>query len=58
VVARKYYEMKGPSKEAEAKWCEKVYMCARVPGLYQTPVPLEPLKAVKETVDSSQKAYL
>jgi hypothetical protein len=48
VVARKYYEMKGPSKETEAKWCENVYMGARVPGLYQTPIPLEPLKMVKD----------
>ncbi|KAH7063780.1 hypothetical protein BKA63DRAFT_181837 [Paraphoma chrysanthemicola] len=58
VAARKYYEMKGPAKEKEAKWCESVYMSARVPGLYQTPVPLEPLKAVKATVESSPKEYL
>jgi len=55
VVARKYYELKGPSKEVEAKWCETVYMGARVPGLYSNPVPLEPLKAVKETVGDSDK---
>jgi hypothetical protein len=58
VVARKYYEMKGPSKQTEAKWCEAVYIGARVPGLYQTPVPLEPLKAVKETVDSTDRRFI
>jgi hypothetical protein len=58
VVARKYYEMKGPSKQTEAKWCEAVYMGARVPGLYQNPVPLEPLKGVKETVDSNDRKYI
>jgi hypothetical protein len=58
VVARKYYEMKGPSKQTEAKWCETVYLGARVPGLYQTPVPLEPLKAVKETVDSNDSKFI
>jgi hypothetical protein len=55
VVARKYFEMKGPSKAIEAKWCEDVYMGARVPGLYQTPIPLEPLKAVKDTVKDSDR---
>jgi len=55
VVARKYFEAKGPSKEAEAKWCEKVYLGARVPGLYQTPVPLEPLRAVKDTVKGNDR---
>ena len=55
VVARKYYEVKGPSKEMEAKWCENVYMGARVPGLYQTPVPLEPLEAVKNTVKDNDR---
>jgi hypothetical protein len=58
VVARKYFEMKGPSKEKEAKWCESVYLGARVPGLYSTPVPLEPLKAVKETVQGGDKKYI
>jgi hypothetical protein len=55
VVARKYYELKGPSKMKEAKWCEDVYMGARVPGLYQTPVPLEPLKSVKDTVKDNDR---
>jgi hypothetical protein len=50
--------MKGPSKEKEAKWCESVYLGARVPGLYSTPVPLEPLKAVKETVQGGDKKYI
>lgn len=58
VVARKYYEMKGPSKATEAKWCGDVYMGARVPGLYQTPVPLDPLKAVKATVDSTDQKFI
>lgn len=58
VVARKYYEMKGPSKLTEAKWCENVYMGARVPGLYQTPVPLDPLKAVKSTVDQTDRKFI
>ncbi|KAF1934980.1 hypothetical protein EJ02DRAFT_439535 [Clathrospora elynae] len=48
VVARKYYEAKGAKRESE--WCETVYMGARVPGLYQSPVPLEPLRNVKDTV--------
>jgi hypothetical protein len=55
VVARKYYEAKGPAKEVETKWCETVYLGARVPGLYQTPVPLEPLKAVKNTVKDDDR---
>lgn len=55
VVARKYFELKGPVKAVEAKWCEDVYLGARVPGLYQIPVPLEPLEAVKETVKDSNK---
>jgi hypothetical protein len=58
VVARKYYEMKGASKQTEAKWCEAVYLGARVPGLYQMPVPLEPLKAVKDMVDSNERKYI
>ncbi|KAH3944786.1 hypothetical protein HBI25_161150 [Parastagonospora nodorum] len=58
VVARKYFEMKGAAKEKEAKWCEEVYVAARVPGLYSTPVPLEPLKGVKETVDGGTKKYI
>lgn len=58
VVARKYYEVKGPSKAVEAKWCEDVYMAARVPGLYSTPIPLEPLKAVKETVGENSDRYI
>lgn len=53
VVARKFYEAKGAKREAG--WCETVYMGARVPGLYQSPVPLEPLKEVKETVKDSDK---
>jgi hypothetical protein len=58
VVARKYFEMKGPSKVIEAKWCENVYMGARVPGLYQTPVPLDPLKEVKSTVESNGRKFI
>lgn len=58
VVARKYFEMKGEAKRAEAKWCEDVYLAARVPGLYSSPVPLEPLKGVKETVEGGSKTYI
>ncbi|KAL5115357.1 hypothetical protein ACEQ8H_006733 [Pleosporales sp. CAS-2024a] len=50
LVARKYYEMKGSSKAPESKWCENVYLGARVPGLYQEPVALEPFEQVKNTV--------
>ncbi|KAJ4363489.1 hypothetical protein N0V83_009784 [Neocucurbitaria cava] len=53
VVARKYYEAKGATKEAG--WCEKVYLGARVPGLYQSPIPLEPLKEVKNTVQGNNR---
>jgi hypothetical protein len=53
VVARKYYEAKGAKEEAD--WCGKVYMSARVPGLYQEPVPMEPLKAVKDTVKDNDR---
>ncbi|KAF2846386.1 hypothetical protein T440DRAFT_541300 [Plenodomus tracheiphilus IPT5] len=53
VVARKFYEAKGAKREAG--WCETVYLGARVPGLYQEPVSLEPLKDVKETVKGSDK---
>lgn len=55
MVARKYYEMKGPSKEVEAKWCEEVYRNARVPGLYSTPIPLDPMKDVKKTVEGNSR---
>lgn len=53
VVARKYYEAKGAKKEAG--WCETVYMGASVPGLYQSPVPLEPLREVKNTVKDNAR---
>lgn len=53
VVARKYYEVKGAKKEAE--WCGMVYLGARVPGLYQEPVPMEPLRAVVDTVRDSKR---
>jgi hypothetical protein len=56
VVARKYFEMKGAQKEPEARWCESVYMGARVPGLYQTiHVPLDPMKGVKESVKGNDR---
>jgi hypothetical protein len=55
VVARMYYEAKGPAKEAETKWCEKAYLGARIPGLYQMEVPLEPLKAVKDTLKDNKR---
>ncbi|KAH9867995.1 hypothetical protein IAQ61_007302 [Plenodomus lingam] len=53
VVARKFYEARGAKKEAG--WCETVYLGARVPGLYQSATPLEPLKEVKDTVKDSNK---
>jgi hypothetical protein len=53
VVARKYYEMKGA--KVEAGWCGNVYMGARVPELYQTPVPLDPLEEVKNTVKGNPR---
>ncbi|KAI8942067.1 hypothetical protein NX059_000166 [Plenodomus lindquistii] len=53
VVARKFFEAKGAQREAG--WCATVYLAARVPSLYQTPLPLEPLKEVKETVKDSDK---
>ncbi len=33
-------------------------MGARVPGLYQSTTPLEPLKAVKATVQGSDRVHL
>jgi hypothetical protein len=57
-VARKYFEMKGPSKAVETKWCGDVYKGARVPGLYTTPENLDPFKAVKDTVDSTDKKFI
>ncbi|KAL6702668.1 hypothetical protein ACN47E_001253 [Coniothyrium glycines] len=53
VVARKYYEVKGAKKESD--WCGRVYLGARVPGLYQEPIPLEPLKAVAHTVKDNDR---
>ncbi|KAF2126148.1 hypothetical protein P153DRAFT_388894 [Dothidotthia symphoricarpi CBS 119687] len=53
VVARKYYEAKGAQKEAN--WCGTVYMGARVPGLYQTPSPLDPMGEVKKTVKGNDR---
>jgi len=53
VVASKFYRAKGAIKQAT--WCETVYMGARVPGLYQPPVPLEPMKEVKKTIQHSDK---
>jgi hypothetical protein len=41
-------EMKGAKREAG--WCGQVYMGARVPELYQSPVPMNPLEEVKTTV--------
>jgi hypothetical protein len=58
VLARKYFEMKGPAKAAEAKWCETVYLAARVPGLYSMSVPLDPMKAVRTTVENNDRKYI
>ena len=50
VVARKFYES-APGMARKARWCEDVYVVARVPGLYQeAPVELEPFKKVERTV--------
>lgn len=58
VVARKFYE-NAPGMQAKADWCAKVYVVARVPGLYQeTPVPLEPFKAVQTTVLQGSKTFI
>lgn len=55
VVARKFYE-NAPGMQMKAKWCENVYIVARVPGLYQEePVPLEPFKAVQSTVQGNKR---
>ncbi|KAF1831236.1 hypothetical protein BDW02DRAFT_61816 [Decorospora gaudefroyi] len=48
MAARRYYEAKGA--KTEAGWCGKVYMGARVPELYDTPVSLDPLEGVKNDV--------
>lgn len=53
VVASKFYKTKGAAKQAA--WCEAVYVGARVPGLYQSPVTLEPLKEVEMTIQHSDK---
>ncbi|KAF2995588.1 hypothetical protein E8E13_004671 [Curvularia kusanoi] len=55
VVARKFYE-NAPGMQAKADWCAKVYVVARVPGLYQeTPVALEPFKEVQSTVKGNKR---
>ena len=56
VVARKYYEAKGAKKEVQ--WCGVVYMGTKVPGLYQSPTPMEPFKAVKATVKEGTKRFI
>jgi hypothetical protein len=55
VVARKFYE-NAPGMGRKAKWCEDVYVVARVPGLYQeAPVELEPFKKVESTVKGDKR---
>ena len=40
----------------KAKWCEDVYVVARVPGLYQeAPVELEPFRQVESTVKGDKR---
>ncbi|KAF2638508.1 hypothetical protein P280DRAFT_71981 [Massarina eburnea CBS 473.64] len=51
VVARKYFEAK--KAEEKLRWCERVYQGTRVPGLYSTPIPMEPLKSVQNLVQKS-----
>ncbi|KAJ4333279.1 hypothetical protein N0V87_007753 [Didymella glomerata] len=59
VVARKFYENAGPMMAAKEQWCAKVYIVARVPGLYQeTPVALEPFKEVQTTVQQGTKKFI
>jgi hypothetical protein len=53
MVARKYFE--ATKKEKEAAWCMEVYQAARVPGLYSTPISMEPLKAVQKMTQNSTK---
>lgn len=53
VVARKYFEAK--KMEKEIAWCEKVYENARIPGLYSTPIPMEPLKSMQRMVQQSDR---
>jgi hypothetical protein len=53
VVARKYFEAKKMQKEIG--WCEKVYQNARIPGLYSTPIPMEPLKSMQRLVQQSDR---
>ncbi|KAF2448352.1 hypothetical protein P171DRAFT_353025 [Karstenula rhodostoma CBS 690.94] len=53
VVARKYFEAK--KMEKEIRWCEKVYENARIPGLYSTPMPMEPLKSMQRLVQQSDR---
>ncbi|KAF1961822.1 hypothetical protein CC80DRAFT_198381 [Byssothecium circinans] len=53
VVARKYFEAK--KAEEKLRWCEMVYSGTRVPGLYSTPIPMEPLKGVQNLVQKSDR---
>ncbi|KAF2107172.1 hypothetical protein BDV96DRAFT_617014 [Lophiotrema nucula] len=52
MVAKKYYEVKGATKEAT--WCEKAYFGTKVPGLYTPPVPIEPLQSMVALVQSDR----
>lgn len=53
VVARKYFEAK--KAEKQKAWCEVVYQGSRVPGLYSTPIPMEPLKGLQTLVQKSDR---
>jgi len=53
MVARKYFEAK--KAEKELKWCMTVYQSARVPGLYSSPISMEPLKAVQRLAQNSNR---
>lgn len=53
VVARKYFEAK--KAQEQIAWCEKVYSNVRIPGLYSTPVPMEPLRGVQKLVQNSDR---
>ncbi|KAF2730650.1 hypothetical protein EJ04DRAFT_34818 [Polyplosphaeria fusca] len=53
VIAKKYFEAKGASKENE--WCRKAYFGAQVPGLYTPPIPMEPLPSFVKLVQNSER---
>ncbi|KAF2795589.1 hypothetical protein K505DRAFT_273010 [Melanomma pulvis-pyrius CBS 109.77] len=53
VVARKYFDAKGASKEIA--WCERAYYGTKVPGLYTPPMPIVPAVKFSEFVQNSER---